>query len=472
MIKWTIINIYLLLIFLIIKNNNNNNNYNNILKYNKDIDLYSIQSPYIKNINIIKRGYHTSLNNKLIIVQKDNKKNNKNNLEIDNFYKWLVGFTDGDGSFYIKLNDKKYLRFFYGFRIHIDDKACLEKIRNILNIPSNFEELLKTIILVNSQKKWLYSNIVTIFDKYPCLTIKYYSYYKWKIAIINNLNGISYNNKDLLNIKNTINNYEVISNLKIPYDKINDYWILGFIEAEGSFDLSPKRNICGFNVSQHKRSINTLKAIKSYVLNNWKPIDNTPLLIKNKLLKDWDSSIKLTKPDKNGVIKLEFNRIDFLYYVILPKLYSLKWYSRKEIDFQLWKTLIEIYIKGLHNTLKGSNLLKLINNNINKKRYYSNYNIPKNIIDDVLNINLIYNYKLPYRINSDIQRLNSINNNNTKFINVGVFVYDLNNTLIITFTGYRPAALYFNCSKHEIAKYIKNGNVFINKYILKNILLD
>ena len=149
MIKWTIINIYLLLIFLIIKNNNNNNNYNNILKYNKDIDLYSIQSPYIKNINIIKRGYHTSLNNKLIIVQKDNKKNNKNNLEIDNFYKWLVGFTDGDGSFYIKLNDKKYLRFFYGFRIHIDDKACLEKIRNILNIPSNFEELLKTIILVN-----------------------------------------------------------------------------------------------------------------------------------------------------------------------------------------------------------------------------------------------------------------------------------------------------------------------------------
>ena len=78
MIKWTIINIYLLLIFLIIKNNNNNNNYNNILKYNKDIDLYSIQSPYIKNINIIKRGYHTSLNNKLIIVQKDSKKNNKN----------------------------------------------------------------------------------------------------------------------------------------------------------------------------------------------------------------------------------------------------------------------------------------------------------------------------------------------------------------------------------------------------------
>ena len=56
MIKWTIININLLLMFLIIINNlifknNNNNNYNNILKSNRNIELYSIQSPYIKNIN-------------------------------------------------------------------------------------------------------------------------------------------------------------------------------------------------------------------------------------------------------------------------------------------------------------------------------------------------------------------------------------------------------------------------------------
>ena len=82
---------FLIIINNLIFKNNNNNNYNNILKYNRNIELYSIQSPYIKNINVIKRGYHTSLNNNLIIVQK--KKNNNednlklNNLEINNFHK-------------------------------------------------------------------------------------------------------------------------------------------------------------------------------------------------------------------------------------------------------------------------------------------------------------------------------------------------------------------------------------------------
>ena len=458
---------FLIIINNLIFKNNNNNNYNNILKYNRNIELYSIQSPYIKNINVIKRGYHTSLNNNLIIVQKNNNEDNLklNNLEINNFHKWLVGFTDGDGSFYIKGLENNF-KFFYGFHLHKDDISCLEHIKNNLKIPSNINIRELSVQLLVTKKQWISDNLLPIFDKYPCITIKYYSYYKWKKAIIDNLNGITYNNNDVLNIKNTINNYEVIPNLKIPYDKINDYWILGFIEAEGSFDLSPKRNICGFNVSQHKRSINTLKAIKSYVLNNWKPIDNTPLLIKNKLLKDWDSSIKLTKPDKNGVIKLDFYRIDFLYYVIIPKFNSINWYSIKYNSYINWQSIVNIYIKGLHK-INNKDIINYIEHikNLNKKGINKiNYNIE--LYNNIINNNKpLYNKNYTYRLNSIIHSKKNITG-------VGVFVYDLNNTLIITFTGYVPASLYFNCSKHEIAKYIKNGNVFINKYIFKNILLD
>lgn len=458
---------FLIIINNLIFKNNNNNNYNNILKYNRNIELYSIQSPYIKNINVIKRGYHTSLNNNLIIVQKNNNEDNLklNNLEINNFHKWLVGFTDGDGSFYIKGLENNF-KFFYGFHLHKDDISCLEHIKNNLKIPSNINIRELSVQLLVTKKQWISDNLLPIFDKYPCITIKYYSYYKWKKAIIDNLNGITYNNNDVLNIKNTINNYEVIPNLKIPYDKINDYWILGFIEAEGSFEVIKTRNICSFNISQHQRSIETLKAIKSYILTNWKPIDNTPLIIKNQLLKDWDSSIKLTKPDKNGVIKLDFYRIDFLYYVIIPKFNSINWYSIKYNSYINWQSIVNIYIKGLHK-INNKDIINYIEyiKNLNKKGINKiNYNIE--LYNNIINNNKpLYNKNYTYRLNSIIHSKKNITG-------VGVFVYDLNNTLIITFTGYVPASLHFNCSKHEIAKYIKNGNVFINKYILKNILLD
>ena len=395
---------FLIIINNLIFKNNNNNNYNNILKYNRNIELYSIQSPYIKNINVIKRGYHTSLNNNLIIVQKNNNEDNLklNNLEINNFHKWLVGFTDGDGSFYIKGLENNF-KFFYGFHLHKDDISCLEHIKNNLKIPSNINIRELSVQLLVTKKQWISDNLLPIFDKYPCITIKYYSYYKWKKAIIDNLNGITYNNNDVLNIKNTINNYEVIPNLKIPYDKINDYWILGFIEAEGSFEVIKTRNICSFNISQHQRSIETLKAIKSYILTNWKPIDNTPLIIKNQLLKDWDSSIKLTKPDKNGVIKLDFYRIDFLYYVIIPKFNSINWYSIKYNSYINWQSIVNIYIKGLHK-INNKDIINYIEHikNLNKKGINKiNYNIE--LYNNIINNNKpLYNKNYTYRLNSII----------------------------------------------------------------------
>ncbi len=69
-------------------------------------------------------------------------------------------------------------------------------------------------------------------------------------------------------------------------------------------------------------------------------------------------------------------------------------------------------------------------------------------------------------------KLNSLNYKTNKFIGVGVYVYDLNNLFIIRFSGLINVGLHFNCSKHMIAKYVKNGNVFINKYILLNIYKD
>ena len=473
MIKWTIINIYLLLLTInnkLIFREKDNYDYNNILTLNKNSVLFS--NPFIKlnrvNSNIIKRSYHnnTSLNNKLVIVQKDtNDSVNKiSNLEIDNFYKWLVGFTDGDGSFYIK-NLEYGFKLIYGFHLHKDDLQCLENIKNNLNILNNISIRELSIQLTVYNKQWIYDNLLPIFDKYPCITIKYYSYIKWREVLIKSINNVS--SKELIKNKLLINNYEIIDNIEIPYNNINDHWILGFLEAEGSFLINNTRNSCRLFISQHEQSKKTLEVIKDYILNNWKPIDSTPIFIKEDLLNNWDNIIQLSKLNKCNVINLAISNLDFLYYVIIPKLNSINWYTIKYNSFINWQSIINIYIKGLHKINNNNVIQEYIEHlrNLNKKGANKiNYNIE--LYNKIINNNKpLYNMYLSYRLNSLTYKTN-------KFIGVGVYVYDLNNLFIIRFSGLVNAGLHFNCSKHMIDKYVKNGNVFINKYILLNIYKD
>lgn len=59
-----------------------------------------------------------------------------------------------------------------------------------------------------------------------------------------------------------INNNSVIFS-ETNFNSINNYWLLGFIEAEGTFgfkNLSPY-----FQLSQHSKSLNILNAISTYM---------------------------------------------------------------------------------------------------------------------------------------------------------------------------------------------------------------
>lgn len=47
-----------------------------------------------------------------------------------------------------------------------------------------------------------------------------------------------------------------------------------------------------------------------------------------------------------------------------------------------------------------------------------------------------------------------------------IFVYDINGTLINTFSSFREAAIFFNSSHPTISKYSINGELFQGKWIL------
>lgn len=201
----------------------------------------------------------------------------KFNENIDNFHQWLVGFTDGDGSFTIyRAKEGKWILFFkigqssYNLRV-------LYFIKNKLGVGSvNLQSNNNGDFRIRDRKS-IGSVIIPIFDKYPLLTSKYYEYQKFRKAyhILNNPN-LSSKEKDnlLLDLKSQIVsegyispgwekvNY-IVNNTYEAKLVISKYWLVGFTEAEGSFYLVSKeatRIVHAFELTQ-KLDLIVLQAI-------------------------------------------------------------------------------------------------------------------------------------------------------------------------------------------------------------------
>ena len=195
----------------------------------------------------------------------------------DNFHQWLVGFTDGDGSFsIIRVAEGKWTLFFKISQSSYNLRA-LYFIKKQLGVGSVHVEANSKADFRIRDRKVIGSVILPIFDKYPLLTSKHYDYLKFKKAykILTDPN-LSTKEKDslLLELKSKKVPTDYISPAweKLNY-KVNDthdaklvmskYWLVGFTEAEGSFYLvskEPTRIVHAFEITQ-KLDIIVLKAI-------------------------------------------------------------------------------------------------------------------------------------------------------------------------------------------------------------------
>nr|YP_010846169.1 LAGLIDADG homing endonuclease [Cyathus stercoreus]WEV87356.1 LAGLIDADG homing endonuclease [Cyathus stercoreus] len=167
---------------------------------------------------------------------------------------WLVGFTDGDGSFSIyrqSFTDKWNLTFkisqsTYNLRVLYYIKKQLGvgtvSIESKTNMASFRIRDLKTIGGI----------IIPIFDKYPLLTTKYFNYAKFKEAyfILTNSELTKMERNRLLEDLQSRTASE--SYLSVAWGKVtlplldaneahkvmSKPWLIGFVEAEGSFYLT------------------------------------------------------------------------------------------------------------------------------------------------------------------------------------------------------------------------------------------
>jgi LAGLIDADG endonuclease len=195
------------------------------------------------------------------------------------YYQWLVGVTDGDGTFHFSKNKKGIWGFSFQISQSNYNLRLLFYIKSMLKVGSvsipNSKDNTAAFRVRNIQH--IIAFILPIFDKFPLLTSKYFYYSLFREAIIIMSDPtLTKEEKDIYItaikektmpegyispawsiISNTVNNIESATTV------MSKFWIVGFTEAEGSFYLvlkGPQRLVHMFEITQ-KLDVIVLEAI-------------------------------------------------------------------------------------------------------------------------------------------------------------------------------------------------------------------
>lgn len=150
---------------------------------------------------------------------------------------------------------------------------------------------------------------------------------------------------------------------------ITPYWLLGFVEAEGSFSVATKGHWLEFGLGQTASELNVLQAIQVFLLN-------------------LPGSYKKTRSDTNAVglnldnkaknenskpmAKIQVRKIDYITNILVPFFDNLSWLSKKKQDYLDWKLILAIKNQGKHFTDEGKELIFLISKRMNNNRLSTN----------------------------------------------------------------------------------------------------
>ena len=293
---------------------------------------------------------------------------------------YITGFSDGEGSFQITIQDLKGkgltgFKPFLEFKItqKNDSVGVLFEIQKFFNcgricIDNRKSDTMKFVI---TNVDDLVYKLVPHFDKYQLVTSKYLNYIDFKSALIllKNKEHFKYEGIQKLKlIKSTMNKarsfedkYNYCLSNKVSLDPS---WLQGFIDGEGSFQceigLDKRRNSSkntinfSLQIKQNSHDVAVLNHIKKYLKYGFlKPKYNT-------------ENIKVTMSmaftRKTTVIWIRNYKIICKFFDQYP-LYTLKW-----LDYLDWKRLIRLKESKAHLNRQGLILMKYIKANMNANR--------------------------------------------------------------------------------------------------------
>lgn len=344
--------------------------YNNILKYSiinliKSVKKFNINGLYASLLFVNKLQRLNMI--KWLNINRKFKINKPNSI---NFEEWLVGLTDGDGSFNVYTNIKnKKIIFTYKISLNKRNIQLLYKIKSYLKVGSVINFYFDMIDYKIRDKNSILKVIIPLFDKYPLLTTKRHNYLIFKqcllisndnnlsqIEKINKINVIKGNKPNINYISDAWNsiNY-LISNkddISFKYKNLNilnvskimsKSWLVGFIEAEGSFYLVKKDNnriVHAFGLTQKLDYI---------------------VLLGIKLILDIPSSIRYRKT-YYIIETTNKNNIQYIINYFSYNDYESYMSGMKSYEFGLWKNSFVKYKNNYNKLLKIRDMIRKYSN--------------------------------------------------------------------------------------------------------------
>lgn len=226
--------------------------------------------------------------------------------------------------------------------------------------------------------------IIDFFTKHPLNTVKYKEFLDFKKAF-ELYEGASVKDirlKELLdNIRSGMNKQRTDFTLRDQDYVITPYWLLGFVEGDGSFSIIKKNYLVRFSLSQSAKDLVLLERIQEFLHKLAidsdvviKGIDNIMDLIK----------IYSYKGSSNQVLyNLQIAHSDFLKYVLIPFFDSLIFLTpsapagpqarrgKKKLDYKDWKAVLKLKEEGHHYSEEGREIIEWILSQINNNRLTS-----------------------------------------------------------------------------------------------------
>ena len=381
-----------------------------------------------------------------------------------NFYEWFSGLVDGEGSFIIGLVNKgSGCVFKFEIELHIDDLSMLQFIQQRLALGkvSSYGKVARFSIWGQSEM----AKLIAFLTEYPLKSSKHLNFLEFKKAFelyTNNKKSPTIL-KEIDGIKNGMNT--LITVYDIPADKkygITPYWLLGFVEGEGSFFALKKKGVnlsLVFSLTQTTRDFGLMNAIRDFLnslgkVKGWRNQEGAvSLFIENK-----DNS-----PD---IIKLCITRIEFILNILVPFFEGLIWQSKKELDFKDWVFIIKLKQRGLHYTENGQEVIKLILSQMN--RLSTNFKflpVDRTLLETKINELLTGPSYFEYLENGKIF-IKSLGRFYSDHASVKLILKGEDGVVIETFDSLTACAKFLDTSRIRITRLLEKNEPFTYDYKL------